>query len=95
MSKTEQEKQGPNEIKNELDQFTGTTHYFRHFTGLKYTDGMKYLADKTGCHWFIDVIASYQCDVDAPFQIWKVKVNEDKSALITMREDTKSPVIVS
>ncbi|GAH47828.1 unnamed protein product [marine sediment metagenome] len=81
-----------------LDQFTGTEHHYKHSTGLRYTDGIKYLADKTNCYWFIDVIASYQgqlvVDADFPFQIWKIKVNEDKSALVTMREDTDNPVII-
>ncbi len=85
-----------------LDQFTGTEHYYKHFTGIKYTDGIKYLADKTNCHWFIDIIASYQADKiikTCSFQIWKLKVypsftNNGKKALVTMREDTNERNLV-
>lgn len=80
-----------------LDQFIGTEHYYKHFTGLKYTDGIKYLADKTNCYWFIDIIASYQADriiKTCHFQIWKLKVYNGKKALVTMREDTNEPNLV-
>lgn len=87
-----------------LDQFHGTEHYYKHFTGIKYTDGIKYLADKTNCYWFIDIIASYQQQgfldrsgviKDIPFQIWKLKTNEAGGALVTMREDTNRPSMIS
>jgi len=32
------------------------------------------------------------CDI--PFQVWQIKVREDKSALVTMVEDTGQPVKV-
>lgn len=75
--------------------FTGTENYYRHFTGLKYTDGIKYLADKTNCYWFIDIIASYQHKLkDVPFQIWRLDVKFDMSAVVAMREDTNKPIKV-
>ena len=85
------------EIKKALDQFTGTENYYKHFTGLKYTDGIKYLTDKTSCYWFIDIISSYQTDEkvkNCPFQIWKLKVYKDHTAVVHMREDTDAPNIV-
>ena len=87
-----------------LDQFHGTEHYYKHFTGLKYTDGIKYLADKTNCYWFIDVIASYQQSnltdafgqvKDIHFQIWKLRVTENSKGLVTMCEDIDEPILVS
>jgi hypothetical protein len=82
-----------------LDQFTGTEHYYKHFTGLLYTDGILYLINKTNCHWFIDVIASYQYKFkDVHFQIWKFEkkeVNDLIDAVVTMREDTNKPVRIS
>jgi len=82
-----------------LDQFTGTEHYYKHFTGLLFTDGIKYLADETKCHWFIDIVASYQHKLkDIHFQIWKFKKNKVNSlvgAVVTMREDTDKPVKIS
>lgn len=80
-----------------LDQFHGTEHYYKHFTGIKYTDGIKYLADKTNSYWFIDIIASYQQGAfkDIPFQIWRLEVNIGQSAVVTMREDTHREPIVT
>jgi len=80
-----------------LDQFTGTENYYIHFTGLKYTDGIKYLADKTNCYWFIDIVASYQKEEkvkNCHFQIWLLRVFKDHTAVVSMVEDTNTPVIV-
>ena len=93
-----------NENKNEKEElefalahFIGTENYYKHFTGLLYTDGVKYLADKARAYWLIDLIASWQIHKevrDCPFQIWELKVNEDMTAVATMKEDTdKDPVV--
>jgi len=82
-------------LKAELVQFIGTQNYYRHFTGLIYTDGIKYLADKAGAYWLIDLIASWQAKQkvrECYFQIWELKVNEDRTAVITMKEDTNEPI---
>jgi hypothetical protein len=34
----------PHQISSELNQFTGSTTLYKHWLGLKYTDGIKYLA---------------------------------------------------
>ena len=92
------------EIALNLDQFHGTEHYYKHFTGLKYTDGIKYLADKTNCYWFIDIIASYQQSKltdafgyvkDIHFQIWRLRITENSKGLVTMSEDIDKPILVS
>jgi len=72
----------------ELDQFTGTENYWRHWLGLKFTDGVKYLADKAGAHWLLDAIFSYHRP--EPFQVWTLKV-KDSQAVLTMQEDTGQP----
>ena len=77
---------------NELRQFTGTEQYYRHYLGGLYTDGVQYMAGKAGAFWLLDVIFSYRRK--EPFQIWTLKVKADKSALVTMREDTGQPVKV-
>jgi len=75
-----------------LNQCIGTTQYFIHWTKtLKYTDGIKFLADNAGAYWLIDAIASYQRK--EPFQLWELKVNDSK-AVLTMKEDTNEPVLV-
>lgn len=43
----------------ELNQFTGTEHYYRISPGTVITDGCKYLADHAGAYWLMDAIASY------------------------------------
>jgi len=80
----------------ELNQFTGTENYYKHWLGqIVYTDGVKYLVDKAGAYWLIDVIASYQPTIkNVPFQVWVLKVNADKSAEATMYADADKPVLV-
>lgn len=77
-------------LKNELAQFTGTENYHRHTGRILYTDGVKYLAEKAGCYWLLDLIASYQPDLEnQPFQVWTIKVDFAKqSAVVTMQEDS-------
>jgi hypothetical protein len=85
--------------KQDLQQFTGTMQYHRHWTGLLFTDGVAYMAEKGGAFWLIDVIASYQRK--EPFQVWQLHVNKaavrengDPMAVVTMIEDTGQPEIV-
>ena len=83
------------EIRAGLSQFIGTLNYYRHFTGIKFTDGIKFLADKCGCYWLLDVVCSYQHKLkNVKFQIWSIKVNDDKSALVSMSEDTGQRIAV-
>ena len=82
-------------LDGELAQFTGTQHYYKDFTGLLFTDGVKYLADEVGCYWLIDLVGSHQPDVGyVRFQLWKLEVVEELSAVVTMREDIGQPVLV-
>ena len=82
-------------LKDELEQFHGTIRYYKDFTGLLFTDGIKYLADRAGCYWLIVLVGSYQLELDdVPFQLWEVEVVEGLSGLVTMREDTDEPVLV-
>lgn len=56
------------------------------------TEGVKYLADKGECHWLLDAIFSFHRT--DPFQVWTLEVNEDRSAVLTMREDSGEPIRV-
>ena len=78
----------------ELHQFTGTQNYYRNFKELLYTDGIQYLAEQAGSYWLIDLVESHQPRLNSRFQVWKLEVNEDKSALVTMVEDDGEPVKV-
>lgn len=60
----------------DLAQFTGTVNYYKHWSKrLVYTDGIKYLAEKAGAHWLVDLVASYQ-PLKAEFQCWTLKAEE-------------------
>lgn len=78
------------ELQSGLAQCIGTTKYILHWMkSLKYTDGVLFLAENAGCHWLIDAIASYHRKEH--FQVWTLKVEEDKKAVLTMRTDSKKP----
>ena len=82
-------------IEDELRHFTGTQHYYRNFTGLLYTDGIRYLAEQAGSYWLVDLVGSHQPRLlNARFQVWELEVMEDESALVTMVEDDGEPVSV-
>ena len=76
------------EIMQIIHHSTGTEcyHKFSPFSGYPViTDGVKALADAAGCYWLCDVIGSWQSKsskLDANFQVWKLLVNEDKTAVI-------------
>lgn len=83
------------EVQQGLAQFYGTDGYTRLSPlhgNLVCTDGVTWLAENAGCFWLIDIIASYQpqCRKDAMLrnhQFWKLKVNADKSAVVTCERD--------
>ena len=81
----------------DLDQFTGTEHYYQHWAGkLNLTDGVHFL-EMHGAGWLVDAVASYQGE-DAvrgvPFQLWSLKVQPDRKAVLTMREDSDKPALI-
>lgn len=84
--------------KSDLDQFTGTEHYYN-YLGIKLTDGVKYLAEIGGAFWFLDIICSYQANKNIKakhFQVWMLKVDlEKKTGIVTMKEDTGMPDLVT
>ena len=71
----------PQEISNELNQFYGSATLYKHWLGLKYTEGMRYLAQEANCYWLLDAIASHQTTklLSNPklreFQIWLPELN--------------------
>ena len=77
---------------SDLSQFYGTEHYYKHWMGKVYTDGVKYMADEGKAHWLLDVVFSYRRK--EPFQIWELKKTGKSSAVVTMKEDTNLPILV-
>ena len=88
------------ELENALVYFTGTEayHKFSAFSQLKLTDGVKYLCEKAGSYWLMDIIHSYQnkCKQDEmlkDFQMWTLTVNSDNTATVICERDTDDIVI--
>jgi hypothetical protein len=82
-----------------LAQFSGTENWWRHWTGrITYTDGVKFLAEKAGAFWLIDLVASHQTARlrQEAFQVWLLAVNRGKTpmAVATCRADTDTPELV-
>ena len=85
-------------IKADLDQFTGTEHWFRHALNraVLFTDGAKHVADAGGAYWLLDEIAliqPYEKRVSAEgFQVRTLRVNPDRSATLTCEDGNGNAV---
>jgi hypothetical protein len=72
----------------DLEQFTGTSNYhkFSSFPNFPVaTAGIIALATEAECFWLLDAIGSYQGKnnkLDPEFQVWKLTVNPDNSAVL-------------
>ncbi len=68
---------------NELRRFTGIEQRYRLAINREalFTDGVMYLADRTGAYWLLNEIALIQLLDDhvsaEAFQVWMLKVNAD------------------
>ncbi len=72
----------------DLQEHHCTDFYYRYMT-IMITDGVKFLCETAQCWWFADVIASHQFNSkvkNEDFQTYKLKVNPDQSALITIED---------
>ena len=96
------------ELQQSLKHFTSTDNYYRHLLGIRYTDGIQYLAQEAQCYWLIDVIASYQTKklladkMLKDFQLWYLMVGDSHEfikpqphhqAVVTCWGDTPDPEI--
>lgn len=84
-------------LQTDLAQFTGTEHYYEHWTKkLVCTDGVQYMAEKYQAHWLVDAIASFQPikgeGLDE-FQLWALTVKGSR-AIIRCRADSDEPAII-
>jgi hypothetical protein len=63
----------------DIHHFCGTDNYFKHWLGILYTDGVKYVAEEAKAYWLIDAIAShYPKTRHEEFQHWTFKKNPSK-----------------
>jgi len=84
------------ELERELGGFIGTVNYYTCFPpGVYLTDGINYVADRVGAHWlFSDVSILIKGKYKTvPFQVWSLDVRSDKTARLTLREDTGQPLL--
>lgn len=47
-------------LSKNLEHFCGSEEFYKHFLGIHYTEGVKYLAQNSQSYWLIDAIASHQ-----------------------------------
>lgn len=84
-------------ISNDLAGYTGTEHYYKiPFSKVVYTDGIKGLIEKCKCWWLINDLGieySAKEELKRDFLVVTLKVNEDKSAILTLKEDTNEKPI--
>lgn len=80
----------------DLGEFIGSENYYKSSFGrLKLTDGINYLRNKVDCYWLIDIVESYQDKLkEVPFQLWRIEVKSDKTAVVSCKEDTGKPNLV-
>jgi hypothetical protein len=89
-------------LKNNLEHFCGSEQLHRNLLGIRYTHGVKYLAQNSKCYWLIDAIASHQPNVRKiqslrEFKLWFLHVGDShefikpkgkNKAVLTCWEDT-------
>jgi hypothetical protein len=83
------------ELETHLANFYGTEGYHRlvpFVPNLVFTDGAKALAVGGGAFWLMEAIASHQNRAMRDeslrgFQFWKLRVNDDRSAVLTCERD--------
>lgn len=91
------------EILSTLKYFTGTEHYYKfNFGNNVLTDGVKEFCKLCECDWLLTDIDAYFLtnhknisNSDNLFWIASLKVNEDKTAVITIKEDTNIKPIIT
>lgn len=80
---------------SDLDQFTGTEHWYRHPLNrhITYTDGVKFFADTVGAHWLLDILVTEVAGFlrTQEFIHIKMTVREDGTADITADDGNDSP----
>lgn len=90
--------ENPEQITAVLKQFIGSGIIYQHCLSIKFTEGVKYLADAAEAYWLIDGIASHQIKRFLSntklqyFQIWHLLAKE-KSGTLICEWDTGKEVI--
>lgn len=85
--------------KSDLLQFTGTNHWYIHpLSKVRYTDGVRYIAQNAEAYWLIDAIVFSQHEkaiAAEEFQLWKLKVDLSNSTGLLVCEDGNGIIVYS
>jgi len=83
------------DLKSNLAHFNGTEQYYKGSFTLNYTDGVKAFHELAKAYWLITDLsmASKMKFNRIPFQVWKLTVNKDHKAVLTMQEDSGAPIL--
>lgn len=89
------------ELQLGLSQFTTIDGWYHHcLQQFVFTDGVKWLCDRTQCSGVLTAIAYYQFRIKLqysslePFQIWHVKCLEDGVGVLTCKAPETSKVFI-
>lgn len=77
----------------ELSHYTGTQGYYRYHCRTLLTEGVKALADRFNCYWFLDIVASFQTLLLEDFQVWTLEKHLDNSATVKASNGNKKELI--
>ena len=81
------------EIQSGLAQCIGSEGCYKNkILKFQYTEGIHFLWNSCDCYWLLIAISSY--NRKESFQIWELEKREDNSAVLTMKEDSNTPVLV-
>jgi hypothetical protein len=80
-------------IQDYMAQCNGSETLYKHWLGIKYSSGIKFVADTAGAYWLIDAIASHQRKARynqrlQELQIWFLRRNKKNRWTLSCYEDT-------
>lgn len=78
-------KLSPEEIELKLAAIQSGGVYYKHWLEMRYTEGVKYMAELCSAYWLIDAIASHQPNPkvrNEDFQVWTLHVHNRKARLV-------------
>jgi hypothetical protein len=77
-------------LATDLAHFSGSDEFTRTSRRMVVTAGVKFLADKAGAYWLIDLIDSHQSNPNVArelFQVWTLTLNKSGSGAKVEAED--------
>ena len=81
------------EVNEYLANCNGCDTYYKHWMSrIVFSEGVKFVADKLGAYWLIDVVMSHQLNRKAiaaanGFQVWRLKLNKTGSGCVVTMDD--------